>query len=178
VAFALSYELLLALIRPASSEPGEPGEPAPAEWEIPAPGADPAPSGWAVAPAQRTAPPAPAPTPRSERETPAPATTQLGVSPLASGRASPPPPAPTEHQPAPAPVAAVGEGRDDDEVLAARAAELIAAADGRAPGRRVLARELGCSEHKARVLPDAVTANGTNSTARSNSSTNGRGGSR
>jgi hypothetical protein len=42
-----------------------------------------------------------------------------------------------------------------------RAREVIAAANGRPPGRRALARELGCSEHRARTALDAVAANGT-----------------
>ncbi len=48
----------------------------------------------------------------------------------------------------------------DDDALVARATELIARADGRPPGRRVMARELGCTEHRARVLLDALSPNG------------------
>jgi len=42
-----------------------------------------------------------------------------------------------------------------------RAREVLAAADGRPLGRRALARELGCTEHRARTVLDAVSGNGT-----------------
>ncbi|MQA15587.1 MAG: hypothetical protein GEV09_15905 [Pseudonocardiaceae bacterium] len=91
---------------------------------------------------------------------------------------SPPVAAPTPVA-EPAPVAAAPPSatatRDDSGELAARAAALLSAAAGRPPGRRVLARELGCSEHKARTLLDAVaTTTGTSTT----NATNGRGESR
>ena len=65
---------------------------------------------------------------------------------------------PTPPRPAHGPGEAAG--------LAARAAELIDTRDGQAPGRRVLARELGCTEHRARVLLDALSPTGTTPTAR------------
>ncbi len=46
------------------------------------------------------------------------------------------------------------------DALAARTRELAARNGGRVPGRRVLARELGCTEHRARVLLDALSPNG------------------
>jgi hypothetical protein len=64
----------------------------------------------------------------------------------------------------PAPRASIPPGpgtSGEDFALAARAADVLAKADGRPPGRRVLARELGCTEHRARVLLDALSANGT-----------------
>ncbi len=115
VAFALSYELLLALIRPAP--PAEPPEPAERANGV----GDPAPAG------------------RADR--------------------------------APVDTAASRTGPASDEWaergaggLQDRARELIAAAaDGRPPGRRVLARRLGVSEHQARTVLAAVSRNGTTS---------------
>jgi len=49
---------------------------------------------------------------------------------------------------------------DAEADLIARAREVIAAADGRPLGRRALARELGCTEHRARTVLDAASGNG------------------
>jgi len=57
----------------------------------------------------------------------------------------------------PDPAAEVGD-------LAARTRALIAATPGRPPGRRVLARELGVTEHQARTLLGLVSSNGTSPT--------------
>lgn len=75
-------------------------------------------------------------------------------------------PAPAMAPTAPAPTAPAPGQPSGEAALAARAAALIAAADGRSPGRRVLARELGCTEHRARLLletlsTNAMSANGT-----------------
>lgn len=48
--------------------------------------------------------------------------------------------------------------------LEERAQAALAAADGRPPGRRALARQLGCSEHQARTLLDAITSRATRTT--------------
>jgi len=50
---------------------------------------------------------------------------------------------------------------DEADDLAARTRALIAATPGRRPGRRVLARELGVTEHQARTLLGLVSSNGT-----------------
>jgi len=52
-------------------------------------------------------------------------------------------------------------GDDEERDLMVRAREVLAAADGRPLGRRALARELGCTEHRARTVLDAVSGNGT-----------------
>jgi hypothetical protein len=139
VAFALSYELLLTLLRPAADTDPEHGrenpahaiEPAPTRWAAPEPALDPA-------PVQRETPAEPAP---------------VRVGPLVQPPA-PPAPAPAPREAPPAPGDAPGEADD----LTARAAELLARADGRPPGRRALARELGCTEYQARAALDALAA--------------------
>ncbi len=135
VAFALSYELLLSLIRPAAS--AEPEHGAEAAQEQPPPAAD---DGWRAPDPAPTAPVAPV-------EIPAPAP------------APAPQPVPTAAAPAPAPVVAEPPEVDDDD-LAARAARLLADTDGQPPGRRALAAQLGCTEHRARTLLDTLSPNG------------------
>ena len=62
--------------------------------------------------------------------------------------------------PTPAPAVGVGERAGELDALAARTREMAARNGGRVPGRRVLARELGCTEHRARTLLDALSPNG------------------
>jgi len=140
VAFALSYEYLLTLLRPADTRPvveqapaavpvGGAGEPAPAERVIPvlpAPVEVPLP---AVEPVDRAAVPG----------------DPVGEHAGGSGDQSPDP------------AREVGD-------LTARTRALIAASPGRPPGRRALARELGVTEHQARTLLDLVSPNGTSPT--------------
>jgi len=153
IAFALSYEFLLTLLRPADPRPvaeptpaavrvGEAGEPAPAERETPVP-----------------APPVAVPVLVAE---PASRPAVLGDRPAAPGDRVPvgdPAGGTGDRAPAPAaePAAEVGD-------LAERTRALIAASPGRPPGRRVLARELRVSEHQARTLLDLVASNGTSPT--------------
>lgn len=106
VAFALSYELLLALLRP------------PPETEV-APGS------------------------------------------AAAGSAGESSPAAGDLDPDP------GHGLDGQAGLEDRARELIAGAHPL--GRRALARELGCTEHRARAVLAAINPNGTNATQGSES---------
>ena len=61
--------------------------------------------------------------------------------------------------------------------LEERARELLAAG-GRPPGRRVLARQLGVSEHQARTVLATVAARGTYPTNGTNGSTSGASGER
>ena len=101
------------------------------------------------------------------------------VSPSRVARETPVPAPPVEVPPVPAEpadrVAVLGDRLADPgdrppgtavEVgdLVARTRALIAASPGRPPGRRVLARELGVSEHQARTLLDLVSSNGTSPT--------------
>lgn len=87
-------------------------------------------------------------------------------------------------EPSPAVIHAPAAAGGDCDELADRAAALIAASDGRAPGRRALARQLGCSEHRARALLDVLASNSATSTTNGTGSygtsatTNGRGESR
>jgi len=140
VAFALSYELLLSLVRPdapagpvAAPDPvvaQEPAEPEPAE---PGPG---------------YVPPAALGAPAQHVEGANVVTEPVPVT-----------------EPVVAPVSATARNpRADEQVLTARARELIAAAGGHPPGRRALARELGCTEHKARTVLDLVAAAGATTT--------------
>lgn len=69
-------------------------------------------------------------------------------------------------EPSPAVTTAQAAPGDDSDELADRAAALIAASNGSPPGRRVLARQLGCSEHRARTLLDALASNGTSATTK------------
>jgi hypothetical protein len=68
---------------------------------------------------------------------------------------------------------------DDDPDVAARVRQMVSASGGRVPGRRAVAKQLGISEHQARVALDLVGAstgpalNGT--AARSKPATSGRG---
>jgi len=153
IAFALSYEFLLTLLRPADPRPvaepatgavrvGEAGEPAPAERETPVP-----------------APPVAVPVLVAE---PASRPAVLGDRPAAPGDRVPVgDPAGGTGDRAPAPAGGTAAEVGD---LAARARALIAASPGRPPGRRVLARELHVSEHQARTLLDLVASNGTSPT--------------
>jgi len=110
VAFALSYELLLALIRPtAATRPS----------------------------------PTPAGAARPDEDT---------------NRASAPP----AHEP---PGEARSTGADERDALTERARALLAGSPGRPLGRRALARELGITEHQARTVLDALTADPTAITA-------------
>ena len=149
IAFAISYEYLLTLLRPADPRPvagpapaavpvGGAGEPAPAERETPVP-----------------PPPAAVPFPAAE---PASRAAVLGEHPTDPGDRVPVgDPAGGTGDRAPDPAAEVGD-------LAERTRALIAASPGRPPGRRVLARELGVTEHQARTLLDLVSLNGTSPT--------------
>lgn len=56
------------------------------------------------------------------------------------------------------------EPPDPLDDLVARTRALLAASSARPPGRRVLARELGVTEHQARTLLDLVSPNGTSPT--------------
>jgi len=49
---------------------------------------------------------------------------------------------------------------DEVDDLTTRARRLLAASNGRPPGRRALARELGITEHRARTVLDLVGATG------------------
>ena len=146
VAFALSYEYLLTLLRPADPRPvvepapvagpvGGAGEPTPAERETPVP-----------------APPIAVPPVPAE---PVDRVAVLGDRPADSGDRVPvgDPAGGTGDQPA--------DPVDEADDLAARTRALIAATPGRRPGRRVLARELGVTEHQARTLLGLVSSNGT-----------------
>ena len=61
----------------------------------------------------------------------------------------------------PADRVSIPAGAGGGSALVTRAVEVIAEAGGRRPGRRVLARELGCTEHRARTLLDALSTNDT-----------------
>lgn len=133
IAFALSYELLLSLIRPAAS--AEPEHDNDAAQQPQPPAAD---TGWH----------APDPVPAAPVEIPAPAP------------APAPQPVPTVAAP-PTPAAAARQHVPaDDGDLAARAARLLADTDGQPPGRRALAAQLGCTEHRARTLLNTLSTNG------------------
>jgi len=153
IAFALSYEYLLTLLRPADPravvEPapaagpvGGSGEPAPVERETPVP-----------------APPVEVPLAAVE---PVDRVVVLGDHPADPG----------ERVPVGDPGGDYAGGAGDQPAdpvaelddLAARTRALIAAAPGRRPGRRALARELGVTEHQARTLLDLVFPNGTSPT--------------
>jgi len=152
VAFALSYEYLLTLLRPADTRPA--AEPAPAA--VPVGGAG---------------EPAPA-----ERVTPillAPVDVALPAVELADRVAVPgdrpaDPAAPADRVPVGDYAGGAGDepadSVDDADDLAARTRALIAATPGRPPGRRALARVLGVTEHQARTLLDLVSPNGTSPT--------------
>ena len=149
VAFAVAFELLLQQRRvpvagPAGEDPpaavpavpaGSAGEPAPAERETPVPPPPAAVPVPAVEPADREAAPGDHPGDPGDRE---------AVGDPAGGAGD---------QPA--------DPVDEADDLAARTRALIAAAPGRRPGRRVLARELGVTEHQARTLLGLVSSNGT-----------------
>jgi len=128
VAFALSYELLLALLRPAAEPEPAHAEPAPAEPATASP----------VPASPVPAPPVPAP--------PGPAiaarTAELDAA-------------------EPSPAAAPDPMPLTDADVADRVRQL-AAADGRPPSRRALARDLRISEHRARVALDLAATNGEN----------------
>jgi len=151
LAFAVAFELLLqqrraAVTEPAHTQPVEPIEP--------------------VGPHRPTARPVLA-GPGEVGEPAAPAGA-LPAEPAAE-RAQQPMPSPAAGEPdVGGPGAAPGRGG-----LEERARELLAAG-GRPPGRRVLARQLGVSEHQARTVLATVTARGTHHT----NGTNGTGGAR
>jgi len=172
IAFALSYEFLLTLLRPADPRPvaepatgavrvGEAGEPAPAERETPVPAPPVAVPVLVAEPASRPAvlgdrPAAPGDRVPVGDPVGDPAGDPVGGT---GDRAGDPAGGTGDRAPAPAaePAADVGD-------LAARTRALIAASPGRPPGRRVLARELHVSEHQARTLLDLVASNGTSPT--------------
>ena len=146
LAFAVAFELLLQQRRAAVTEPEhtQPVEPAePVEPGVPV-GLD--------------------------RPTPLPVLDRPGVLPAepATERAQQPMPSPAAGEPDVGdPDAAPGRGG-----LEERARELLATAGTRRPGRRVLARQLGVSEHQARTVLATVTnrdthhPNGTSGTSR------------
>jgi len=156
IAFAISYEYLLTLLRPADPRPvagpapaavpvGGAGEPAPAERETRVP-----------------PPPAAVPFPAAE---PASRAAVLGDHPAVLGEH---PTDPGDRVPVGDPAGGTGDRAPDPAAevgdLAERTRALIAASPGRPPGRRVLARELGVTEHQARTLLDLVSLNGTSPT--------------
>jgi len=160
LAFAVAFELLLqqrrvAVTEPADTQPIEPGEPGvPVGQDRPTahpvhdePGEVGAPAAPAGALPVGPAPdPAPA---RAGQRVPSPAAGEAGVG---------------------DPGAAPGRGG-----LEERARELLAAAGTRPPGRRMLARQLGVSEHQARTVLATVAARNTHHT---NGSTSGASGER
>ena len=145
VAFALSYEFLLTLLHPADPRPvagaapaavpvGGAGEPAPTEREIPVP----------VPP---VAVPVPAAFEAAELPTPAGDRRPAGDPP--GHPAGDPPPTAATRQPDPAPATTP---ELTDAQLLEQLHVLLDQAGDRAPGRRVLARELGVTEHRIRRL--------------------------
>ena len=156
VAFAVAFELLLQQRRVAAAGPA--GEDPPADMPVGDVGEP--------APPSRVARETPVPAPPVEVP-PVPAEPADRVAVLGDRLADP-----GDRVPVGDPVGdyAGGAGhRPADPVaelddLAARTRALIAAAPGRPPGRRVLARELGVSEHQARTLLDLVSPNGTSPT--------------
>ncbi len=150
LAFAVAFELLLQQRRAAVTEP-EPVNAQPVE------------------PAEPVEPGVPV---GLDRPTPLPVLDRPGVLPAepATERAQQPMPSPAAGEPDVGdPDAAPGRGG-----LEERARELLATAGTRRPGRRVLARQLGVSEHQARTVLATVTARGTHHT----NGTNGTGGAR
>jgi len=149
LAFAVAFELLLQQRRVAVAEPVDTQPVAPVEPGVPVgqerPAAHPVPDG----PGEVGAPAAPAGAlPAAPAADPAPARAGQRVpSPLAGEVSSS------------GPGTAVGRGG-----LEERARELLAAAGTRPPGRRVLARQLGVSEHQARTVLAAVAARDTHHT--------------
>ena len=155
IAFALSYEFLLTLLRPADPRPV--AEPTPAavraERETPVPAPPVAVPVLVAEPASRPAVLGDRPAAPGDR-------VPVGDPAGGTGDRAPAPAAGTgDRAPAPAGGAAAEVGD-----LAARTRALIAASPGRPPGRRVLARELRVSEHQARTLLDLVASNGTSPT--------------
>jgi len=158
LAFAVAFELLLqqrraAVTEPVNSQPVEPGEPVGQDRPTARPVLD--------GPGEVGAPGAPA-------GAPAGALPAAPVTHPAEQRVGPP----TAGDPSfPGPGAApVGRGG-----LEERARELLATAGTRPPGRRVLARQLGVSEHQARTVLATVAARDTPHT---NGSTSGASGER
>ena len=147
LAFAVAFELLLqqrraAVTEPVNSQPVEPGVPVGQDRHIARPVLDgPGEAGEPVAPAGEVAEPA---ADRAQQRVP-----------------SPPVGGPSSYDPGAVP----GRGG-----LEERARELLATAGTRRPGRRVLARQLGVSEHQARTVLAIVTARNTHHT---NGSTSG-----
>ena len=145
-AFALAYEFLLSLLRPPAPAQGT-------ETEVPAPvpAADqvtevPLPPAWQV-----TAVPPPGAVPALSAELPNPAGNHRPVGdPLPTVAARRPVPDP-ELVPEPELVPAA-EPELTDEQLLEQLHGLLEGAGDRAPGRRVLARELGVTEHRIRRL--------------------------
>ena len=150
LAFAVAFELLLQQRRaavtepePVDAQPVEPGVPVGPHRHIAHPVLDgPGEAGEPVAPAGEVAEPA---ADRAQQRVP-----------------SPPVGGPSSYDPGAVP----GRGG-----LEERARELLAKAGTRRPGRRVLARQLGVSEHQARTVLATVTArdnhhpNGTSGTS-------------
>jgi len=138
LAFAVAFELLLqqrrvAVAEPVNSQPVEPGEPVGQDRPTTRPVLDrPGQVGEPAAPAGAL--PADPVTERAAERAPSPAAGEPDVD---------------------GPDAAPGWGG-----LEERARELLAAG-GRPPGRRVLARQLGVSEHQARTVLATVTARDT-----------------
>jgi len=142
-AFALAYEFLLSLLRPPAAAQGT-------ETEVPGPVAVPAPV-TAVPPsvAQVTEVPLPpVAVPALAAELPALAGDHR---PGGDPARDPLPAAPAAHQPELVPAPAATPELTDEQLLE-RLHELLDQAGDRAPGRRVLARELGVTEHRIRRL--------------------------
>jgi len=142
IAFALSYEFLLSLLRPGAPAQGT-------ETEVPDPVAVPAPVTAVPPPAWQVTgvPPAvAAPAPAAELPNPAGDHRPVGA-PLPTAAARQPEPEP---ELVPAPPAT--EAELTDEQLLEQLHVLLEGAGDRAPGRRVLARELGVTEHRIRRL--------------------------
>lgn len=150
VAFAVAFELLLEQRRPAASTAADEA----ADSSIPGPPTS--------EPAQAKAPPAAAahPAPAPARE-PAPVAAPPAVATPAAAAAAAARPAATRGDRG-------GRAAEGLGSLAERARQLAAANGGRAPGRRVLARELQVTEHKARMVLDAIAATAGTETASAN----------
>jgi len=138
-AFALAYEFLLSLLRPPAPAQGT-------DTEVPAPVP-------AVAPVTAVPPPV-AQVTEVPPSVAAPAPTALADHrPAVGDRTSDPLPAAAAWQPEPDPeLVPEPEPELTDEQLLEQLHGLLEGAGDRAPGRRVLARELGVTEHRIRRL--------------------------
>jgi len=144
VAFALSYEYLLTLLRPA--DPRAVAEPTPAAGPVGGAG-EPAPAQRETVPMPPVAVPVPAAFEAAELPTPAGDRRPAGDP--AGHPAGDPLPTAATRQPDPAPATTP---ELTDAQLLEQLHVLLDQAGDRAPGRRVLARELGVTEHRIRRL--------------------------